>query len=47
VDLVVTLKSWNEVADMDLLGMEQQHVQPASTFHIAISFGPAAICPSY
>jgi len=27
VDLVVTLKSWNEVADMDRLGMEQEYVQ--------------------
>ena len=27
VDLVVTLKSWNEVADMDRLGMEQEFVQ--------------------
>ncbi len=27
VDLVVTLKSWNEVEDIDRLGMEQQHVQ--------------------
>jgi HPr kinase/phosphorylase len=27
VDLVVTLKSWNEVSDVDRLGMEQQHVK--------------------
>jgi HPr kinase/phosphorylase len=27
VDLVVSLKSWNEVADMDRLGMEQEYVQ--------------------
>jgi len=27
VDLVITLKSWNEVADMDRLGMEQEYVQ--------------------
>lgn len=27
VDLVVTLKTWNEVADMDRLGMEQEFVQ--------------------
>jgi HPr kinase/phosphorylase len=27
VDLVVTLKSWNEVADVDRLGMEQEYVQ--------------------
>ncbi len=27
VDLVITLKSWNEVADMDRLGMEQEFVQ--------------------
>jgi HPr kinase/phosphorylase len=26
VDLVVTLKSWNEVADVDRLGMEQEYV---------------------
>jgi HPr kinase/phosphorylase len=27
VDLVITLKSWNEVADMDRLGMEQEYVK--------------------
>jgi HPr kinase/phosphorylase len=27
VDLVITLKTWNEVADMDRLGMEQEYVQ--------------------
>ncbi len=27
VDLVVTLKSWNEVPDVDRLGMEQEYVQ--------------------
>jgi HPr kinase/phosphorylase len=27
VDLVVTLKSWNEVADVDRLGMEQEYVK--------------------
>ena len=27
VDLVVTLKSWNEVADMDRLGIEQEYVK--------------------
>ena len=27
VDLVITLKSWNEVADVDRLGMEQEYVQ--------------------
>jgi HPr kinase/phosphorylase len=27
VDLVITLKSWNEVADVDRLGMEQEFVQ--------------------
>jgi HPr kinase/phosphorylase len=27
VDLVITLKSWNDVADMDRLGMEQEFVQ--------------------
>ncbi len=27
VDLVITLKAWNEVADMDRLGMEQEYVQ--------------------
>src|SRR5204862_264408 len=27
VDLVVTLKSWNEVADVDRLGMEDQYVK--------------------
>jgi HPr kinase/phosphorylase len=27
VDLVVTLKSWNEVPDVDRIGMEQQYVQ--------------------
>lgn len=27
VDLVITLKSWSEVADMDRLGMEQEYVQ--------------------
>jgi HPr kinase/phosphorylase len=27
VDLVVSLKSWNDVADVDRLGMEQEHVK--------------------
>jgi HPr kinase/phosphorylase len=27
VDLVVTLKSWNEVADVDRLGLEQEYVK--------------------
>src|SRR5437868_5055867 len=27
VDLVITLKSWNEVPDVDRLGMEEQHVK--------------------
>ena len=27
VDLVITLKAWNEVADMDRLGMEQEYVK--------------------
>ena len=27
VDLVVTLKAWNEVADVDRLGMEDQFIQ--------------------
>ncbi len=27
VDLVVTLKTWNEVTDVDRLGMEQEHVK--------------------
>jgi HPr kinase/phosphorylase len=27
VDLVVTLKSWNEVEDVDRLGLEQEHVK--------------------
>src|SRR2546423_14274608 len=27
VDLVITLKSWNDVADMDRLGMEQEYVK--------------------
>src|SRR5689334_13764220 len=27
VDLVVTLKAWNEVVDLDRLGMEEQHVK--------------------
>jgi HPr kinase/phosphorylase len=27
VDLVITLKSWNEVADVDRLGLEQEYVQ--------------------
>lgn len=27
VDLVITLKSWNEVADVDRLGMEEQYVK--------------------
>jgi len=27
VDLVVTLKMWNEVSDMDRLGIEQEHVK--------------------
>src|SRR4029079_2157550 len=27
VDLVVTMKAWNEVADMDRLGMEQEFVK--------------------
>jgi len=27
VDLVITLKSWNEVSDMDRLGMEQEYVK--------------------
>ena len=27
VDLVITLKSWNEVADVDRLGMEQEYVK--------------------
>jgi HPr kinase/phosphorylase len=26
VDLIVTLKSWNEVSDVDRLGMEQEYV---------------------
>src|SRR4029077_3882222 len=27
VDLVITLKAWNEVTDVDRLGMEQEHVK--------------------
>jgi HPr kinase/phosphorylase len=27
VDLVVTLKSWNEVSDVDRLGMEEEHIK--------------------
>src|SRR5437870_5978825 len=27
IDLVITLKAWNEVADMDRLGMEQEYVK--------------------
>ena len=27
VDLVITLKGWNEVTDVDRLGMEQEHVK--------------------
>jgi HPr kinase/phosphorylase len=27
IDLVITLKSWNEVSDMDRLGMEQEYVK--------------------
>ena len=27
VDLVITLKSWNEVPDVDRLGMEQEYVK--------------------
>src|SRR5436190_461705 len=27
VDLVITLKSWNEVADLDRLGLEEEHVK--------------------
>ena len=27
MDLVITLKSWNEVADVDRLGLEQEYVK--------------------
>jgi len=42
VDLVITLKSWNEVSDVDRLGMEQEHVQILGTDvpHITIPVRP-------
>ena len=41
-DLVITLKAWNEVADMDRLGMEQEFVKilGAEVPHITIPVRP-------
>ena len=42
VDLVVTLKSWNEVQDVDRLGMEEQfvHILGVDIPHITIPVRP-------
>ncbi len=42
VDLVITLKAWNEVTDMDRLGMEQEFVKilGADVPHITIPVRP-------
>jgi HPr kinase/phosphorylase len=42
VDLVITLKSWNEVADVDRVGMEQEYVSilGAQVPHITIPVRP-------
>src|ERR1051326_1488981 len=42
VDLVITLKSWNDVADVDRLGMEQEYVKVlgADVAHITIPVRP-------